>query len=104
MGLTDRNDLTAAGRQAGANMTGVTGQASRARANGKEAAVSQQTAVSGLDDMRVISLKDSAQIAGVSLATLRRRIDAGDGPAIVRMSPRRIGVRAGELRKWLGGR
>jgi len=61
-------------------------------------------ATSSLDDMRVISLQDSAKVAGVSLATLRRRIDAGDGPPVVRMSPRRVGVRAGELRKWLEAR
>jgi predicted DNA-binding transcriptional regulator AlpA len=62
------------------------------------------TTTSSLDDMRVISLQDSAKVAGVSLATLRRRIDAGDGPPVVRMSPRRVGVRAGELRKWLEAR
>lgn len=55
--------------------------------------------------MRVISLTDSAKVAGVSLATLRRRIDAGDGPPVVRMSPRRVGVRAGgDLKSWIEGR
>ncbi|WP_393998352.1 helix-turn-helix transcriptional regulator [Xanthobacter cornucopiae] len=54
--------------------------------------------------MRVVSLKDSAHLTGISLATLRHRIEAGDGPPGVRMSPRRVGIRAGELRKWLEAR
>ena len=43
---------------------------------------------SSLDDMRVIELSECARIVGVSLSTFRRRIDAGDGPALVRMSLR----------------
>ncbi|WP_454916531.1 helix-turn-helix transcriptional regulator [Xanthobacter sediminis] len=62
------------------------------------------SATRSMEDMRVVSLKDSASIAGISIATLRRRIDAGDGPPVVRMSPRRVGIRAGKLRKWLEAR
>lgn len=66
--------------------------------------MSKLTAVSGLDDMRVVDLPECARIAGVSLSTFRRRIDAGDGPPLVRMSPRRIGVRAVDLKRWIEGR
>lgn len=57
--------------------------------------------MSSLDDMRVVDLPECARIVGVSLSTFRRRIDAGDGPPVVRMSPRRIGVRAGDLKMWI---
>jgi predicted DNA-binding transcriptional regulator AlpA len=53
-----------------------------------------------LDD-EIIDLRESARIANISLSTLRRRIDAGDGPAVTRMSARRVGIRWGALRAWL---
>ena len=53
-----------------------------------------------LDD-EIIDLRESARIANISLSTLRRRIDAGDGPAVTRMSVRRVGIRWGALRAWL---
>jgi hypothetical protein len=47
----------------------------------------------GLDGLdRVRTLKETAQLLGVSMATLRRRIADG-AIKIVRLSPRRIGVR-----------
>jgi predicted DNA-binding transcriptional regulator AlpA len=54
-----------------------------------------------LDDDRIITLRDVASISGVSLATLRREVDAGRGPRITRISERRVGVRASHLREWL---
>lgn len=57
-----------------------------------------------LADERVISLKDAARIAGLSTPTLRRAIKRGKGPRVVRPSPRRIGVRIGDLRAWLEAR
>ena len=53
-----------------------------------------------LDD-EVIGLKESARIASISLSTLRRQIEAGGGPAVVRLSPRRVGIRWCVLRAWL---
>jgi hypothetical protein len=41
----------------------------------------------------VRSLPEFAALAGISLRTLRRLIDAGDGPIITRLSPRRLGIR-----------
>jgi predicted DNA-binding transcriptional regulator AlpA len=59
-----------------------------------------ETKSTRLDD-EIIDLRESARIANISLSTLRRRIDAGDGPAVTRMSARRVGIRWGALRAWL---
>jgi hypothetical protein len=49
---------------------------------------------------RVITLGEAAAIAGVSLWTLKRRSDAGK-LKILRLSPRRIGVRLSEIERYL---
>jgi predicted DNA-binding transcriptional regulator AlpA len=49
----------------------------------------------------VLTLKEAARIASISVATLRRRIADGTGPAIVRPSIRRVGVRLSALAEWL---
>jgi predicted DNA-binding transcriptional regulator AlpA len=59
-----------------------------------------ETKSTRLDD-EIIDLRESARIANISISTLRRRIDAGDGPAVTRMSPRRVGIRWCVLRAWL---
>ena len=57
-----------------------------------------------LADDRILTLKTAAEVAGLGLPTLRRRIVAGDGPTVTRLSPRRVGVRVGHLRAWLDAR
>ena len=42
---------------------------------------------------RLISETEAASIYGVSRDTLRRRIERGEGPPKIRMSPRRVGYR-----------
>ena len=49
----------------------------------------------------VIAENVAAAMIGVSLPTLRRRVRAGDGPPVIRLSERRIGYRLRDLRKWL---
>ena len=49
---------------------------------------------------RVYSIDDAAMIAGVSPATLRRRIKEHQ-IRILRLGPRRIGIRASELERYL---
>jgi predicted DNA-binding transcriptional regulator AlpA len=51
----------------------------------------------------VRSLRETAAAAGISIATLRRRVADGTGPVIVRMSARRIGVRDSDFVAWLDG-
>jgi predicted DNA-binding transcriptional regulator AlpA len=50
------------------------------------------TGVGGGGD-RVRSLAETAALLNISIATLRRMIAAGTGPRVIRLSPRRIGVR-----------
>ena len=52
---------------------------------------------------RVLNFNEAATIAGVSPMTLKRRAQAGE-LKIVRLSPRRIGIRADHLRAWLDAR
>jgi len=53
---------------------------------------------------RVLTVKESAAFAALSLSTFKRIIRAGDGPAIVKLSERRIGIREGDLTRWLAER
>jgi predicted DNA-binding transcriptional regulator AlpA len=50
---------------------------------------------------RVRSLRETAAMAGVSLATLRRRIADGTGPRVTRVSERRVGIRDRDREVWL---
>jgi len=53
---------------------------------------------------KVYDLATFAVFAGVSLATLRRLIRAGDGPQITEWSQRRGGVRGRHGSAWLDSR
>jgi predicted DNA-binding transcriptional regulator AlpA len=52
-------------------------------------------------DERVITEREAAAACGIHISTLRRAVAAGKGPAIVRLSERRIGYRIRDLRAWL---
>jgi predicted DNA-binding transcriptional regulator AlpA len=52
-------------------------------------------------DERVVTEKQAAQACGISVATLRRAVAKGTGPAVVRLSERRIAYRIRDLRAWL---
>jgi len=58
----------------------------------------------GLGDDRVLTLSEFANIAGISLVTLRRRIAAHDGPIVTKLSERRRGIRVRHGRAWLDAR
>jgi len=49
----------------------------------------------------VRSLRYTATVLGISVATLRRLIDEGVGPRVVRVSERRPGIRDSERERWL---
>jgi hypothetical protein len=53
-----------------------------------------------LSEDRVVPLGEAAAIGGISASTLKRRAAAGD-LKLIRMSPRRVGVRLSELNRWL---
>ena len=50
---------------------------------------------------RVRSLRVTAELAGVSLKTLRNLIDKGKGPIVTRVSERCVGVRDDHREQWL---
>jgi predicted DNA-binding transcriptional regulator AlpA len=53
---------------------------------------------------KVISVRQAAETIGISVATLRRVIESGEGPPLIQLSPRRQGIREAQLAKWLRGR
>ena len=53
-----------------------------------------------LDDLRVLTLPQCAEILGVSKDTLLRLIKKDNGPKITDISDRRIGITVGNLRRW----
>jgi predicted DNA-binding transcriptional regulator AlpA len=53
---------------------------------------------------KILSLPETAEFVGVSLATLLRRIADGEGPVVTVLSKRRKGVRVRHLLNWLDQR
>lgn len=52
-----------------------------------------------MNDYKVISLRDWAALIGVSISTAKR-ILATDGPPVLQLSARRIGIRLSDHHKW----
>jgi hypothetical protein len=52
------------------------------------------------DDFRVLSFKEWCRLCGFSPATGRRIINAGNGPIITQLSPRRIGITLANYVRW----
>lgn len=50
--------------------------------------------------VRVRSLREFAKLNNLSLSSLRRAIRNGTGPAVVELSPRRLGVRDDDGAAW----
>jgi hypothetical protein len=53
----------------------------------------EERSFSGGGGDRVRSIKETADLLGIGIATLRRMIAAGEGPIVTRVSPRRLGIR-----------
>jgi hypothetical protein len=65
--------------------------------------VNQTTSVvETLDLLRVMTIRETAGRAGMSVDTLRRRINDGTGPRCVELSIRRRGVVVRDYVEWLG--
>ncbi len=56
------------------------------------------------DDNRVLSFAQWCALNGISFATGRRLINAGKGPSIIQLSPRRIGITVRDNRLWQASR
>jgi predicted DNA-binding transcriptional regulator AlpA len=52
----------------------------------------------------ILALQQIAAETGISLRTLQRSCARGDGPPIIQLSPRRIGVDEAHYRAWLEAR
>src|SRR5262245_45620449 len=57
-----------------------------------------------LDDQRVMTMAQWAQVNGFSVWTGQRLIKAGKGPTVKQISDRRIGVTVGANRAWQAAR
>jgi len=53
---------------------------------------------------RVISFKEAAALAGLSVSTFKQLITNRDGPRLTRLSERRRGVRLSDFTRWLDER
>jgi hypothetical protein len=53
-----------------------------------------------LDDLRVMTVEQTAALEGTSRITLLRQIRAGSGPRTIQLSTRRIGIRVRDYRIW----
>jgi predicted DNA-binding transcriptional regulator AlpA len=60
----------------------------------------KQAQALAIDDLRVISLQETAKALGISFATLQRMNIRGEGPKTIRLSTRRVGVRIIDLKEW----
>ena len=58
----------------------------------------------GDDDLRVLTIQEWAGLTGISLATAKRLLREGDGPAVIQLSERRIGIRTIDHTRWLAER
>ena len=52
----------------------------------------------------VVAESATAEIIGVSKATLRRMVERGEGPRRLKLSARRVGYRMSDLAEWLNSR
>jgi predicted DNA-binding transcriptional regulator AlpA len=57
-----------------------------------------------LHDSQVLKFPEWCDAAGFSQRTGRRILSAGTGPAVVRLSDKRMGVTVGAHRQWLASR
>jgi predicted DNA-binding transcriptional regulator AlpA len=53
---------------------------------------------------RILSLKQWAELNGLGLRTARRLVANNDGPPVVQLTNRRIGVRESDAAKWQAAR
>jgi predicted DNA-binding transcriptional regulator AlpA len=53
---------------------------------------------------RIFTLDEFAKLNSLSAMTLYRVIRRGDGPKVVQLSPRRLGIRESDGAKWQAAR
>jgi predicted DNA-binding transcriptional regulator AlpA len=55
----------------------------------------------GKPALLILNLNEAAAVAGLARRTLERLMYKGEGPAVVQISPRRVGVTDAAMRAWL---
>jgi predicted DNA-binding transcriptional regulator AlpA len=58
----------------------------------------------GLDQYRILSFADWCRLNGISQSTGRRLLRNGHGPAVTRLSDRRVGISVGANAEWQAAR
>jgi len=53
-----------------------------------------------INQYRILSFADWCRLNGISLATGRRILKSGKGPAVIRLSDRRLGISVGANAAW----
>ena len=53
-----------------------------------------------LEDQKVLTVDEWAELNGISRPTALRLLKVGDGPPTIRLSKRRVGIRLGDNRRW----
>jgi predicted DNA-binding transcriptional regulator AlpA len=51
--------------------------------------------------LQVLTMVEAARRASVCRRSLERYISLGEGPAVIRLSPRRVGIADSDLEAWL---
>jgi predicted DNA-binding transcriptional regulator AlpA len=54
--------------------------------------------------MQVLSLDQAAMRAGIVRRTLERLLAVGEGPSVIQLSKRRVGIAEADLQRWLNSR
>jgi predicted DNA-binding transcriptional regulator AlpA len=52
------------------------------------------------DQYKVLSFKEWIALAGVSISTGKRILASGEGPPVLQLSARRLGIRLIDHQKW----
>jgi predicted DNA-binding transcriptional regulator AlpA len=52
------------------------------------------------DELKVLTLREFAALNGFSFMTVKRLFKAGQGPVTIQLSPKRVGIRMIDARRW----
>jgi predicted DNA-binding transcriptional regulator AlpA len=50
---------------------------------------------------RMLSIRKVSEMLGISQSTLRKHCTSGEGPKLIKLSSRRVGIRVKDLNLWL---
>jgi hypothetical protein len=53
-----------------------------------------------IEDQKVLTVAEWCELNGLSEPTGKRLLASGDGPSVIQLSKRRVGIRLGDNRRW----